>query len=185
MTKVTNFKSDYTNAANRFDFSVKLMRKHGRIAAECALLQFRHHGDTTLLNDFAERMDALGAHAERSKYVKWVVAHAEIFFYRNTFKKDFEHELKPADFQPTDKVRCWVDDAAFITSFLEWKPEAKLEFFDASEVIKALETVVKKYDNAEKKKASSVEAVNTVAELRRIVATMGGKLKTGGYNVAA
>jgi hypothetical protein len=146
-------------------------KKLAHTLAMASVRHFAEHGDTSYIADFYSDLRGAGKNFIRSSaFLKWLVAHAPVKLEQNKFVKDQEQAT----------ALNWSDQAARealiakaeAVSFWDFDPEATITNFKASDVIAAVEKLVKRFENESKSKPEDDAAKAVVLQLKDYVTTL-------------
>lgn len=140
--------------------------------AELALTHFANHGDVHYLQKFADLMQET-ATMRRNAFIKWACGVAPIQMQAGKFSQDdsrgnHKDLLKKGKDPETGEVKT-ILAMALEVPFWEYAPEAAIRNYGADDVLKALNTLIKRFENADRSHLSK-EASSVVVDLKKFAA---------------
>lgn len=155
----------FEQALPRFVESVKNTKLYAQLCANLALRHFMDHGNTVHCQSFITALDdpAIAKNfVRKAAFIKWLVNFAPIKLVANKLVKD------------TDKNAVVLTEETYalasITPFWDFAPEMPIENFSGLDLVKALNSVITKFENSDKKKPADAQAVRTLAIAKEMVA---------------
>jgi hypothetical protein len=145
-----------------------------RLAHTLAMASLRHfakHGDTSYIADFYGDLTGTGKNFIRAgAFMKWLVAYTPVKMEQKKFLKDQE---RATALNWSDEAACEALIAkAEAVPFWDFDPEATITNFKASDVIAAVEKLVKRFENESKSKPEDDAAKAVVLQLKDYVTTL-------------
>lgn len=143
-------------ALKNFKRSVKSSMRYARDCAELALEHFAEHGNTSKLTTFLEAMP--DNYLRKAALVKWAVTFAPLSLESKKFVKDMTRKDMKIDLK-----------AAFEKPFWDFAPEPEIKNFTADDLLANVQTLIRRYENAERMKAADEQAERTLKALKQAV----------------
>lgn len=151
-------KITFEKALKSFIASVKNTKRYAQLCANLALEHYYEHNDVVHLESFLKVLDDKDLarnFVRKAAFIKWLVAHAAIKLAGGKLTMD----KADTAIKQTDELLA----IALITPFWEFAPEMPMTDFSAADVVKALQGVIKRFENVERTKPHDAVAIRTLA----------------------
>lgn len=144
----------------KFDVALPLFKKsveesmvHAKACADNAILHFEEYGDCTLLQRFYEAMPE--NYSRRSAFLKWAREHSPLASKGGKFYKDSGPNAVP--FNTATAVE---------TPFWDYTPDKVIETFASTDLIKAVDAIIKRFEERPPKDDSASAALVSLKNAR-------------------
>lgn len=172
---MANTRINFETALKRFVSATNQSKKYALLCANLSLAHFKEHGDVAYCQRF---LDAMGTNYVRPvAYVKWLTTFAPIVLDGKKLVKDKSKDAKAMDAIDLDK--------AAETPFWDFAPNKEDVIFQSTDVIVAVQRVLKKFENNPHYKAKDDKATATVVSLQSALDKIGGTKEQQAANRAA
>lgn len=135
--------------------------------AELAVASLEHfgaHGDTSYIHDLYEDMKDYGKNFLRANsYVKWAINFCPLKLENGKFSKD---KAREAEIWPTAEAKAACLAKASAITFWDFDPEAAIKNFGADDLIEAINSLVKRFENTKHMKPINQDATDKVVRLK-------------------
>ena len=175
MTRPTNLE-EFNASLKKFKSAVKTAMQTARDCAEFALAHYKDHGDTFPLQALHDATPK--DYGRRPALVRWAINFGNIKIETGTFKKDHNH--------PFVKDNADIDlDAAYAKPFWEFAPEKQVTTFTINDILKGIDGVFSRFENAESFKALTPTDQKKTGDLKAFWENHKDDLKADEESVAA
>lgn len=137
-------------------------KRYAQLCANIALDHFIKHGDLVHCQSFVDAIDKVGKnYVRKAAYLKWLVNFAPVVMTAGKLTKDVsETAIKPNY------------EMASVTPFWEFAPDMEVVEFEAADIVRALQSVIKRFKNAERTKPHDDLAARILAQAEGAVNTV-------------
>lgn len=138
-----------------------------------ALAHFGEHGDTSYIHDLNADMKDYGKNFLRSNsFIKWAVNFSPLKLENGKFSKD---KAREAEIWPTAEAKAAMLAKAEAITFWDFDPETSIKNFEAADLIEAVNSLIKRFENTKTMKPKNADATAKVVQLK----TFAKMLETG------
>lgn len=176
MTRTVLTRTLFNTLLGRFVAAVKESMDTALEISNAALAHCAEHRDVCYLQEFLDAMPANWV--RRQAFLAWMDAHAPIAFVTvkdNKFKLSLDKEAeklgKKFDLKGAEEKPFW-----------DFAPEPKIVRFGTDEILKDLETVMKKYGK-DRFIAKTVEAKELIGKVKQAIATIAATVPVNQHEI--
>jgi hypothetical protein len=158
----SNTKIGFETALKNFLKATENSKKFARIASELALEHFADCGDVAYLQAMYDAMNSKSNrnYVRKVAFLRWLWAHAPVKMENNKLFKDKSQD-RPVDL-----------DKACAMPFWDFSPDPEQIVYEDTDVVKALQGVIKRFDKSDRYTAKNEAALAKLNRAKEAVAAI-------------